>query len=293
MHVNPYEIATLGSDIALVRKIYSDFFESLRPADWENPIQNGDHEWNLREVVAHLGSLTQLGQDCLIAALRREPAPIPQDMSRYDFNRFNLDEIEKRLHMPVERLQADLLEALSQSIRTAGSLEPGDLKRTVRLPIYNRPIRVDELLGIQVVHPGLTHAAQITEPVGAEPLWTYLPDVVRWRVIGRMTRALSLLYRTDLAEDLRAVIAFQVAGEGGGSWRLDLSPESPNSIPGDVERPTLSWWFRDTSTFCRMFTGRLNPLTGLLFGRMRLRGDLRLFLRFKSFFSMDAPSKGE
>jgi hypothetical protein len=37
-----------------------------------------------------------------------------------------------------------------------------------------------------------------------------------------------------------------------------------------------------------MLTGRLNLPIGLLSGNMRLRGDLRLFLRMNTLFSVDA-----
>jgi putative sterol carrier protein len=54
------------------------------------------------------------------------------------------------------------------------------------------------------------------------------------------------------------------------------------------ERADLTLAFRDTSDFFQMFTGRLNLLGALLTGRLRPRGNLRLFLRFSSLFSVDA-----
>ena len=39
----------------------------LTPADWRHPTPDGDDEWNLREVVAHLAALTRLGQDSIEA----------------------------------------------------------------------------------------------------------------------------------------------------------------------------------------------------------------------------------
>jgi hypothetical protein len=40
-----------------------------------------------------------------------------------------------------------------------------------------------------------------------------------------------------------------------------------------------------------MLTGRLNLPVGLISGRMKLRGDLRLFLRMDTLFSVDARPK--
>ena len=45
---------------------------------------------------------------------------------------------------------------------------------------------------------------------------------------------------------------------------------------------------RDTAVFCRMLTSRLNLPIALISGAMKLRGDLRLFLRMGTLFSVDA-----
>jgi hypothetical protein len=45
---------------------------------------------------------------------------------------------------------------------------------------------------------------------------------------------------------------------------------------------------RDTAVFCQMLTSRLNIPIALLRGTMKLRGDLRLFLRMNTLTSVDA-----
>jgi hypothetical protein len=71
------------------------------------------------------------------------------------------------------------------------------------MPIYNRPVKIVEAIGIIMFHAGLHHSAQVAEPVGVPPLWKQLSPEIRHRVIGRVMRALSLLYRCDLGGDLR------------------------------------------------------------------------------------------
>lgn len=286
---NAFAAGTLASDLTRVHQIYSDFFSGLAAADWQYPGKDGE-EWNLREVVAHLSALTELGQDSVEAALRGEAIAFPGLTSRFEFSRFNRQKIDERLHLQPEELSAAFLDALARSIETATNLAPDQLDCTVDLPIYNRPIRVGELLGIQVMHPGLTHAAQVAEPAGVPPLWTQLGPAVRHRTIERVMRALSLLYRQDLGGELCAVLLFQIGGEGGGQWHVTLSPQNPRSAAGPAAQADLTLSFRDTDLFCRMFTGRLNLLGVLLTRRLRPRGDLRLFLRFRTLFSVDAPA---
>lgn len=280
----------LALDLSRVRQIYSGFFSRLTPADWQCPTNDGDEAWNLREVVAHLGALTELGQESIEAALHGEAIAFPGLTGRFQFSRFNRRQIDERLHLPPEALASGFLHALSRSIETAGKLTPHELACAVELPIYNRPIRVDELLGIQVMHPGLTHAAQVAEPAGVPPLWEQMDAAMRRRTIGRVMHALSLLYRQDLGGDLRAVLDFKVSGDGGGQWHVVLSPQQARADVGAGSHADLTLSFRDTDVFCRMFTGRLNLLGALLTRRLRPRGDLRLFLRFRSLFSVDATA---
>jgi hypothetical protein len=126
--------------------------------------------------------------------------------------------------------------------------------------------------------------------MGLPPLWLQLAPEVRHRVIGRVMCALSLLYRYDLGGDLRATYAFKMDGPGGGDWHVDVSPESTLSDEGSVQNPSLMLHLKKTDVFCQMFTGRFNLPLALLTGQLKLRGDLRLFLRFGSLFSVDARS---
>ena len=290
MNNDSFAPGALAADLITVRQMYADFFAGLTASDWRYPAEVEDNAWNLREVVAHIGSLAEFGQASIEAALRGQAIAFPGLPDRYAFSQFNRRQIDQRLQEAPQTLGAALLDALSCSIDTAMALREEQTGCTVDLPIYNRPVRVDELLGIQMMHVGLTHAAQVAEPAGIEPLWRHLEPDVRQRTVGRVARALSLLYRRDLGGDLRAVIALHVGGEGGGDWRVWLSPDDAGSAAGAAENATLTLSFRDTGQFCRMFTRRLNLPVAILTGGMRPRGDLRLFLRFGSLFSVDGAA---
>lgn len=278
----------LAQDIETVRENYAAFFARLSDADWSRPAPRGKGEWNLRETVAHLCALTGEGNQSMLAALRGEHHTLVGLRDRYDFEAYNRREIDRQAHLANETLAVNFLSILDQARDIALHLTPAQLDCTASLPIYNRPVKVVEALGIQVFHPGLHHSAQVAEPAGLAPLWVHLPADVRQRIITRVMRALSLLYRFDLGGDLRATFAFEIAGPGGGCWRVDVSPHSAQSAQAPCERATFTIGMRSTDTFCRMFTGRINLLSDLLSGELRLKGDLRLFRRFGSLFSVDA-----
>jgi hypothetical protein len=123
------------------------------------------------------------------------------------------------------------------------------------------------------------------------PLWKQLSPDIRHRTIGRVMRAFSLLYRFDIGGSLRNTLVFRVDGPGGGGWTAELSPEAATSSEGTVEHPGLAIHLRETAVFCQMLTSRLNLPMALIRGDMKLRGDLRLFLRMDTLFSVDAKPK--
>jgi hypothetical protein len=282
----------LAADLREVQRIYANFFDGLTAADWERPAKGGPQEWNLHETVAHLCALNGAGLESIRCALQGERYIFAGLMDRYQFNAYNRRGIDEHLPLPTEELCAELLDILAQAAHIAGNLQPAQAEIASDMPIYNRPVRIIEALSIIMFHAGLNHTAQVAEPAGVPPLWMQLPPDIRHRLIGRVMRALSLLYRFDLADGLRAVFAFRVDGPGGGDWYVDVSPESATSGEGSSDRPSLTIRLRNTDVFCKMFTGRFNLPLSLLTGQIRLRGDLRLFTRFGSLFSVDARSTG-
>ncbi len=212
--------------------------------------------------------------------------------SRYEFNAYNRRGIDEHLNIPMRALCTEALDILSEAASIARNLQPGQAELPLQMPIYNRPVKIPEALSIMMIHAGLFHSAQVTETAGLPPLWMQLSPEIRHRVIGRVMRAFSLLYRHDIGDPLRATLVFRIDGPGGGEWYVDVSPQTVTSGEGVVERPGLVIHLRETAVFCQMLTSRLNLPIALISGDMKLHGDLRLFLRMGTLFSVDARPRG-
>ena len=245
-------------------------------------------EWTLHETVAHLVALNGAGLESIQHALRGEPYTFIGLDNRYELNAYNRKGIDDHLDIPMKELCAKFLDILDEAASIARDLRPDQAELTVQMSIYNRPVRIVEALSIIMVHAGLFHAAQVAEPAGLPPLWMQLspeiPPSCDRAGDARLQPALPPRYWRQLA----AILVFRVDGPDGGKWHVDLSLEKPISGEGVVERPGLTIHLRDTAAFCRLFTGRLNLPVVLLSGQMKLRGDLRLFLRMNTLFSVDA-----
>ena len=287
---DPFDPQLLANDLCETHRIYVDFFSHLNMDNWEKPVKRGSKEWNQHETVAHLCALTGAGLESIRSTLRGENYIFDGLTDRYHFNAYNRHGIDEHLPLPMKELCTEFLNILEETAYIARNLRPDQAELASEMPIYNRPVKIVEAMAIMMFHAGLHHSAQVAEPAGLPPLWKQLSPEIRHRVIGRVMRALSLLYRCDLGRDLNTVIVFQIDGPGGGSWHVDISPARTTSQEGTTEHPGLILHMRKTDIFCQMFTGRLNLPLVLLTGQLKLRGNLRVFLRFGSLFSVDARS---
>ncbi len=283
-----FDPQTLADDLLDVRRIYAQFFAGLDTTRWDKPVKGSPAEWDLHETVAHLCALNGAGLESVKNTLRGEPYTFVGLDSRYMFNAYNRKGINDHLAIPMADLCANLLDIIDSAASIARDLRPDQADITAQMPIYNRPVKIVEALGIIMIHTGLFHSAQVAEPAGVPPLWTQLSPELRHRTIGRTCRAFSLLYRHDIGDPLRTTLAFRIDGAGGGEWYVALSPEAPTSGEGVVDHPGLVIRLRETAVFCQMLTSRLNLPIALILGKLKLRGDLRLFLRMNKLFSVDA-----
>ena len=287
---DPFDPQLLADDLCEVHRIYADFFSHLNMGSWEMPVKSGSKEWNQHETVAHLCALTGAGLESIRYTLRGVNYAFDGLTDRYHFTAYNRHGIDEHLPLPMKELCAEFLNILEETACIARNLTPTQAELASEMPIYNRPVKIVEAMAIMMFHAGLHHSAQVTEPAGVPPLWNQLSPEIRHRVVGRVMRALSLLYRYELGGDLSAIFAFKMDGPGGGDWHVDVSPEKTSSAEGVAEHPSLMLHFNKTDVFCRLMTLRLNLPLALLTGQWKLRGDLRLFPRFGSLFSVDARS---
>jgi hypothetical protein len=287
-----FDPKTLADDLTEIHRIYSRFFAALDESSWDKPGKGDPKEWTLHETVAHLVALHGTGLESVKHALRGEPYTYVGLDNRYQLIAYNRKGIDDHLHLPMEELCAEFLDIHRQAACIARDLrldQAGLL--TSQMPFYNRSVSIVEALGIMTFHAGLIHTTQVVAPTGLTPLWEQLSPEMRHRLIERVMRAFSLLYRSDIGGSLNATLVFRVDGPGGGEWYVNLSPDISTSGEGVSNYPNLMIHLRDTTVFCQMLTGRFNLPVGLISGKMKLRGDLRLFLRMDTLFSVDAKPK--
>ncbi len=90
-------------------------------------------------------------------------------------------------------------------------------------------------------------------------------------------------FQREAAAGLRAVICFDLSGDGGGTWRVVLEDGRLSIVEGGVPQPELVV----TATapdYVAISTGALNEQLAFMTGRIRAKGNTRLAMKLPRIF---------
>ncbi|HEY4692360.1 MAG TPA: SCP2 sterol-binding domain-containing protein [Bellilinea sp.] len=96
------------------------------------------------------------------------------------------------------------------------------------------------------------------------------------------------IFLPDQARGVSAVINFDLSGEGGGEWTVTIRDQKCTAEAGKAAAPDLSLSAK-AKDILDIFTGRLDPTRALLFGKLRMTGDMRLAMRLAELFDTHDP----
>src|SRR5579884_1708487 len=122
-------------------------------------------EWTFHQTLAHVTAAAEFYQQALETTLSGAIFS-PRMQQRSDLSSINEHEIAARQHMTRRALTQDLLRAFKHTTQRVQTLTPEALTQQVNVPLFNRPLTIAEVLDMQLVHPGILHAAQLTNAVG-------------------------------------------------------------------------------------------------------------------------------
>ena len=89
----------------------------------------------------------------------------------------------------------------------------------------------------------------------------------------------------DIRKKINAVYQFELTGDGGGTWVVDLTKDkdfvstTPHEDPGIIATMKVG-------NFMSMIQGKLKPQTAFMTGRLKIKGDLGLALKLKDIFGV-------
>lgn len=92
--------------------------------------------------------------------------------------------------------------------------------------------------------------------------------------------ATRLKENPDVAEKIKSSYQFDLTGDGGGKWAVDLTEGSGAVTAGELEEPAVTITMEATD-FVDLVEGRLNGQMAFMQGKLKLKGDMSLALKLQ------------
>ena len=79
---------------------------------------------------------------------------------------------------------------------------------------------------------------------------------------------------------INAVYQFNISGDAGGNWYVDLTGDTPVVNEGEHENPNCTI-VTDADTFVGVATGTINGQMAFMTGKLKIKGDMGLALKLQ------------
>lgn len=92
-------------------------------------------------------------------------------------------------------------------------------------------------------------------------------------------------FNPEKAAGLNATVQFDLSGEGGGKWAVQIADGKVDVVKGGVDNPTATVKM-SADDYADMTSGKLNAMTAFMTGKVKVEGDLNTVMKFQSLFGM-------
>ena len=90
----------------------------------------------------------------------------------------------------------------------------------------------------------------------------------------------------DKASKINASYLFDIGGEGGGKWSVDLTKPSDWVTTGtDTTQAQCTITVSKGEDWVALATGKMNPTMAFMQGKIKVKGDMSLALKLQSLLS--------
>ncbi|NWQ71631.1 HSDL2 protein, partial [Neopipo cinnamomea] len=79
----------------------------------------------------------------------------------------------------------------------------------------------------------------------------------------------------------QAVFQFELSGDGGGTWYVDLKNKGGSAGFGKPPGTADVVMSMSSADFIKMFTGKLKPAMAFMSGKLRIKGNMALAMKLE------------
>jgi len=220
----------------------------------------------------------KIGNVVTAQAIAGQPVDVPGFRGRADIHQFNQRNVEESRHLSHQEVLSRVEAAYQAHFDMLEPLSEEDLQRPASTPGLGRPGTLEDIFSIRYIHLPL-HYQDIRRIVRRRRRLTHWAELVTpdetLDGLHRSLAALALYYWPERGAGLQATYLFDLRGEGGGQWTLEIAEGRATAHPGSPKRPDvtirlapgdlLDLQTKELRTIRAFLTGRVRvtPLTGV------------------------------
>lgn len=107
---------------------------------------------------------------------------------------------------------------------------------------------------------------------------TEIPDTAK-----EIIEAMPAAFDPQKAPGLEATFQFELSGEGGGTWVIDIAKDRCEVREGPVDSPNVVIGM-SAQDYVAMVRGELAQVKAFMAGKIQVKGDINLALKLDSLF---------
>ena len=90
----------------------------------------------------------------------------------------------------------------------------------------------------------------------------------------------NLKEKKETVDGINAIYEFQITGDNGGTWTVDVKNDPPQVSAGSSGSADCTITMKDEN-FCSMIDGELNPQMAFMTGKLKVTGNMGLALKLQ------------
>jgi putative sterol carrier protein len=91
-------------------------------------------------------------------------------------------------------------------------------------------------------------------------------------------------FQADKAGDLKAVIQFDLDGNGGGQYYVTIADRTCSVAEGLAPNPSLTF-IASAADYLGVINGDVNPMQAFMQGKVKIKGDMSIALKMQALFT--------
>lgn len=264
-----------------------DAIRQLDEDDWRMG-HRGD-KWTARDYLAHLVTNQEAEINTVTAQnLAGQEVDIPGLRSRADIDSFNESHVAEVRNVSTQELLSRLQAAFQAHIDMLSGLKEEDLHKPGGNPGLAHPATIGQLFSMGYLHLPLhyQHIRWFVRKRRRLPHWMELasPEETH-EALSQSFDLMPVFYWPERRGDLRATYLFDLEGEGGGQWTLQIGEGHCRSSEGLLHHANVRFTTRPAH-WLDLQTKELGSLRALLTRRLRIKGNFRLALKLDRLFQI-------